>query len=46
MEKKEIKISLSTFFLIFAIIIIIAMACFIYKLYKEKEQVNIKANSI
>lgn len=46
MEKKEIKISLSTFFLIFAIIIIIAMACFIYKLYKEKEQVNIKANEL
>ena len=46
MEKKEIKIGLSTFFLIFAIIVIIIMACFIYKLYSEKEQASIKANEL
>lgn len=35
-EKKVTKISLSTFFLILAIIIIILMGIFIYKLYNEK----------
>lgn len=36
-EKKEIKISLSTFFLILAIIIIVVLTFFIYKIYIEKE---------
>lgn len=35
-EKKVTKISLSTFFLILAIIIIIVMGIFMYKLYNEK----------
>ena len=35
-EKKEIKISLSTFFLVLAIIVIIIMGYLIYKLYNEK----------
>ncbi len=39
-EKKVIKISLSTFFLILAIIAIVIMAIFMYKLYNE----NIEAN--
>lgn len=38
MEKnKKIKISLSTFFLIIALILIILMAYFIYKIYNDKE---------
>lgn len=35
-EKKASKISLSTFFLILAILVIIVMAYFIYKFYNEK----------
>lgn len=35
-EKKTIKISLSTFFLILAIVVIIVMGFFMYKLYNEK----------
>ena len=35
-EKKTIKISLSTFFLFLAIILIIVMGFFMYKLYNEK----------
>lgn len=35
-EKKTIKMSLSTFFLILAIIVIIVMAYFVYKFYNEK----------
>ena len=35
-EKNDTKISLSTFFLIIAIIVIIIMAYFIYKFYNEK----------
>lgn len=35
-EKKVTKISLSTFFLILAIIVIIVMGIFMYKLYNEK----------
>lgn len=38
MEKnKDIKISLSTFFLILAIVVIIIMGVFIYKFYNDKE---------
>ncbi len=41
MEKKEeIKISLSTFFLILAIIVIIIMGYAIFKLYNEKKIAN------
>lgn len=39
-EKKSIKISLSTFFLILAIIVIIIMGYFIYKFYNDKENAN------
>ena len=35
-ENKDIKISLSTFFLIFAIIIIVVMSYFLYRFYNEK----------
>ena len=35
-EKKPIKISLSTFFLILAVIVILVMGYFMYKLYNEK----------
>ena len=35
-EKKPLKISLSTFFLILAIIVIVVMGFFMYKLYNEK----------
>ena len=35
-EKKAIKINLSTFFLVFAIIVIIIMGIFMYKIYNEK----------
>ena len=37
-EKKVTKISLSTFFLILAIIAIIVMGIFMYKLYNEKTE--------
>lgn len=36
-EKKSIKISLTTFFLLISIIIILIMAFFIYKLYSDKK---------
>lgn len=36
MEKKALKISLSTFFLILAIIVIIVMGFFMFKLYNDK----------
>lgn len=39
---KEIKISLSTFLLIFAIIIICVMGCITYKFYKDKKIANEK----
>ena len=38
--KKVTKISLSTFFLIFAIIVIIIMGIFMYKLYNERIETN------
>lgn len=45
-EKKSIKISLSTFFLILAIIIIIIMGCFIYFIYSEKNSDEQKINDL
>lgn len=42
-EKKVTKISLSTFFLILAIIIIVVMAIFMYKFYNEKIEANEKS---
>lgn len=41
-EKKVTKISLSTFFLILAIIVIVIMAIFMYKFYNEKIEANEK----
>ena len=37
MENKEVKMSLSTFFLIIAIIVIIIMGYFMYRLSNEKK---------
>ncbi len=45
-EKKTLKISLSTFFLIIAIIIIAVMAIFIYKFYNEKIEANEKSSEL
>lgn len=47
-EKKSLKISLSTFFLILAIIVIIIMAYYIYITKKEsnKEIDDLKENAI
>ena len=42
-EKKPIKISLSTFFLIIAIIVIIVMGIFIYKISVDKIKAEEKA---
>ncbi len=39
-DKKVMKISLSTFLLIFALIIILIMAYFMFKLYNEKQEQN------
>ena len=39
-EKKVVKISLSTLFLILAIIIIVIMTVFMYKFYNEKIEAN------
>lgn len=44
--KNEIKISLSTFFLILAIIVIAVMGYFIYKFYTEKEIATNKAEEL
>lgn len=41
-EKKVVKISLSTFFLILAIIVIVIMTVFMYKFYNEKIESNEK----
>ncbi len=47
MEKKEqIKVSLSTFFLIIAIIVIAVMGYFMYKLYNEKIATEEKVKSL
>ena len=46
MEKKEIKISLSSFFLIFALITIIVMGIFIYRLYNEKTEQTQKSSEL
>lgn len=44
MEKKKVtKISLSTFFLILALIVIVIMAIFIYQFYNEKIEANEKS---
>ena len=52
-EKKPIKVSLSTFFLLIAIIIITVMGYFMYKLYNDKvkatdkiEQLNNQINTL
>lgn len=45
-EKKVTKISLSTFFLILAIIAIIVMGIFMYKLYNEKTEETKKSNEL
>ncbi len=42
-EKKATKISLSTFFLILALILIVVMSIFIYKFYNEKIEANEKS---
>ena len=41
-KKRGIKISLSTFFLILTIIVIVVMAFFMYKIYNDKEIANSK----
>ncbi len=46
MENKEVKMSLSTFFLIIAIIVIIIMGYFMYRLSNEKNEISIKANDL
>lgn len=45
-EKKAIKISLSTFFLILAIIVIIVMCIFMFKLYNEKTEETKKSSEL
>ena len=46
MEKKEIKIGLSTFFLILTLIAIVVMGIFMYKFYNEKTEQTRKANEL
>ena len=47
MEKKDaVKISLSTFFLILAIVVIVIMAYFIYKLNNDKQLANNKVTEL
>ena len=43
-EKREIKVGLSTFFLLLAIIVIVVMAFFMYKLYNNVENANNKVD--
>ena len=43
-EKGEIKVGLSTFFLLLAIIVIVVMAFFMYKLYNNVENANNKVD--
>ncbi len=45
-EKKARKISLSTFFLIFAIIVIIVLSIFIFKIYNEKAEENQRSSDL
>ena len=45
-EKKPIKISLSTFFLILAVIVILVMGYFMYKLYNEKVAATQKIDNL
>lgn len=45
-EKKSVKISLSTFFLILALIAIITMGIFMYKIYNEKKEANVKSSEL
>lgn len=45
-EKKEIKISLSTFLLILALLVIVVMAFFMYQLYNDKEIANNKVSAL
>ncbi len=45
-EKKSIKISLATFFLIIAIILIVVMAYFTYKFYNDKKVATEKVSTL
>lgn len=45
-EKKSIKISLSTFFLILALIVLVIMGIFIFKLYNEKTEEKQKSTEL
>lgn len=45
-EKKYIKVSLSTFFLIIAIIVIVILGYFTYKFYNEKNNANIEVTNL
>ncbi len=45
-EKKTIKISLSTFFLLLALVAIIVMAIFMYKFYDDKKKADEKSSSL
>ena len=45
-EKNYSKISLSTLLLLLAIIVIVVMGCFIYKLYKDKQSANIQISEL
>lgn len=45
-EKKTIKISLSTFFLLLALIAIVVMAIFMYKFYDDKKNADEKSSNL
>lgn len=45
-EKKTIKISLSTFFLLLALIAIVVMAIFMYKFYDDKKKADEKSSNL
>ena len=45
-EKKTIKISLSTFFLLLALIAIVVMAIFMYKFYDDKKKADQKSSNL
>lgn len=45
-EKKTIKISLSTFFLLLALVAIVVMAIFMYKFYDDKKKADEKSSNL
>lgn len=45
-EKKHIKISLSSFFLVIAIILIVILGYFTYKFYNEKNNANLEVTAL